>query len=497
MTVLDYVVLVAYAAMLLAIGAYYGARSKSDRDYLLGGRTIKWFNLGLSLFATMLSAVTYLAVPGEMIQYGPVFVIGKIASYPLVALLVGWFIIPLIMRLEVTSAYEILEQRLDLSVRILGSTFFLALRISWMAVVVYATAAKVIVPVLELPPSAVPWICGGLGVVTVAYTSLGGLRAVVLTDVIQSVILFGAALLTLGIISVELGGFGAWWPDAWPANWPEATWLFSADPDTKTLLAAFLATLVWYVATQGSDQMAVQRFLANRDAATARKTLITALVSSALTSALLTLVGLAVLAYFRARGAEISAKDADKLFPRFIAAGLPPGITGLVIAGLLAVAMSSLSSGVNSACSVIKVDFLDRFREKRADDSKAVRGSMLISLFVGTAVVLLSTLVGMVQGNLLEVAFKVCNLLTVPLFGLFFMAMFVKRPSVAATHISAVFGLAVIATISFSKSIFGTVHINFLWAMPIGLAVQIAVGTGLSLLVVTREGGGRRDIGAK
>ena len=484
MSPLDYIVLAAYAGMLLAIGVYFGAKAKSDKDYLLGGRTMKWFNLGLSLFATMLSAVTYLAVPGEMIKYGPVFVIGKIAAYPFVAVIVGWFIIPRIMRLGVTSAYEILEQRLDLSVRMLGSVFFLALRISWMGVVVYATASKVIVPVLNLSPSSVPWICAGVGVVTVAYTSLGGLRAVVLTDVIQSCILFGAAILTLVIITVELGGVGAWWPDAWPAEWPAATWTFSADPETRTLLAAFLATLVWYVCTQGSDQMAVQRFLAGRDVSAARKTLVTALVSSALTSALLTLVGLAVLAYFRASGgSEAILNKPDQLFPRFIATALPPGITGLVVAGLLAVAMSSLSSGVNSACSVIKVDFLDRFRGKSTDDSCAVRGSMLISVVVGAAVVLLSTFVGMVQGNLLAVAFKVCNLLTVPLFGLFFMAMFVKRPSVAATHIGAACGLAVIAAISFSEAIFGTAYINFLWAMPIGLIVQIAVGTGLSCVV--------------
>ena len=108
---------------------------------------------------------------------------------------------------------------------------------------------------------------------------------------------------------------------------------------------------------------------------------------------------------------------------------------------------------------------------------------MLISLVVGTVVVLLSTFVGMVEGNLLAVAFKVCNLLTVPLFGLFFMAMFVKRPSVIATHISAICGLAVIAAVSFSQSFFGAAYINFLWAMPIGLVVQVAVGVGLSWVI--------------
>ena len=483
---LDWAVIAAYMLVLLAIGWYYSRRTASTEDYLLGGRRMKWLNLGVSLFATMLSAVTYLAVPGEMIRFGPVFAVGKVASYPLVAVVVGWWIIPRIMELRVTSAYEILEVHLGLSVRMLGSVFFLLLRLLWMAVIVYATAAVVLGPLLGLKPSATPWLCAILGLVTVVYTSMGGLRAVVLTDVFQSVVLFSGALLALALATYHLGGVDGWWPSEWPGHWPEPRWGYDPDPDVRTFTGALIATLVWYVCTQGSDQMAVQRFLANPDVKTARRTLYVALISSAVTTGLLTLVGLAVWSYYRAqatgpREAQAILDRSDHLFPDFIIGVLPPGATGLVIAGLLAVAMSSLSSGINSACSVIKVDFIDRLRGAPADGEKHdVHQAMGISVIVGIAVIVLSSGVGAVQGNLLAVAFKVCNLLTAPLFGLFFMAMFVRRATVLGTHVGAACGLAVIVAVNFWEELSGRPGISFLWAMPLGLAAQISTGIVVS-----------------
>jgi SSS family solute:Na+ symporter len=350
----------------------------------------------------------------------------------------------------------------------------------------------VLVPLLGMDESATPWICVILGAVTVAYTSMGGLRAVVVTDVLQSVILFGGALLTLGIITYHFGGVSGWWPDQWPVHWPEPRWGYDSDPNARTFTGALIGTLVWYVCTQGSDQMVIQRFLANRNAKTARRTLFSALISSALTTGLLTLVGLAVWSYYRdnmemLNGSETLLDQADKLFPQFVITAMPPGVSGLVIAGLLAVAMSSLSSGVNSACSVIKVDFIDRLRRSPPGDMKHnVRQAMWISVAVGVVVVLLSTGVGAVQGNLLAVMFKVCNLLTAPLFGLFFMAMFVRGATVLGTHIGAVCGLGTVVAVNFWEEITGTPGINFLWAMPSGLIVQIIVGTLVSWFFPTK-----------
>jgi SSS family solute:Na+ symporter len=238
--------------------------------------------------------------------------------------------------------------------------------------------------------------------------------------------------------------------------------------------------------------MAIQRYLATRDVKAARRVLATSLWASVLVTVIMVSVGLAIFAYFRAcphliPDGQTMLSDADTLFPRFIAFGVPMGLSGLIVAGLLAAAMSSLSSGVNSSCSVITVDFVDRFRARSTSETDHVKLAKYVSVLVGAVVVVLSSGVGMVEGNLLEVAFKVVNLLTAPLFGLFFMAMFVRWATGPGTLIGAVFGLAVVVAINYWKEITGTPGISFLWAMPLGLVVQTGVGMLASLLPIGRR----------
>jgi len=487
MTALDWAVIGLYAAGMLAIGWYYSRRTATTDDYLLGGRNMNPLSVGLSLFATLLSTITYLAFPGEMIRYGPM-VLAMVVAYPFVALVVGWLMIPFFMRLQVTSAYQILEMRLGLGVRMLGSIFFLSLRLLWMAVIIYATTDKILVPLMGLDSSATPWLCAVLGVITVTYTSMGGLRAVVVTDVIQTLILLGGAVVTIVLVTVFLGGVGNWWPTEWPAHWPEPK-LY--DPNERiTFFAIVLATFTWWSCTSGSDQMAIQRYLATRDVKAARTVLITTLSANVLVNLLLTLVGFSLLAYFRLNphlvpdGRTILG-NADQLFTQFIALALPAGLSGLVVAGLLAAAMSSLSSGVNSSCSVITVDFIDRFRRSRENELDHVRLAKYVSVVVGAVVVLLSAYVGSVQGNLFEVTYKVVNLITVPLFGLFFMAMFVPWAKGWATILGAATGMTVVVTINFWKELTGSSGgISIFWAMPLAFVAQTAVGSVASLVPI-------------
>jgi len=486
----DWVVIALYMLAMLAVGWYYSRRTKSTEDYLLGGRTMRPLSVGLSLFATLMSTITYLMLPGEVIRNGPM-VLAMLAAFPFVYLIAGWLLIPFIMRLRVTSAYEILETRLGVGVRLLGSFFFLLMRLLWMAAIIYATTSTVLVPLAGLPRWTTPLLCALLGAITVVYTSMGGLRAVVVTDVTQTIILFGAAVLTLVLVSLRLGGVESWFPTHWPAQWPEPTWGFNL-PARMTFLGAMLAHFTWWICTAGSDQMAIQRYLATRDARAARGVLATSLLANVFVYVILAAVGMALLAYFRLNphlipdGATL-LDDADRLFPHFIACGMPPGLSGLVVAGLLAAAMSSLSSGVNSSCSVITVDFIDRFRRRRDSETDHVKLAKLISVFVGVAVVALSSGVGMVGGNLLELAFKVVNLLTAPLFGLFFMAMFVRRATAVGTFTGAAFGTATVVLINYWETITGSPGISFLWAMPLGLLVQVATGVLASLLPLGRR----------
>ena len=489
MSALDWTVIGLYLVGMLAIGWHYSRRTATTDDYLLGGRNMGPFGVGLSLFATMLSTITYLALPGEMIQHGPMM-LAIIAGLPPVYVLAGWFIIPRIMKLKITSANELLEERLGVWVRTLGAIFFLAMRLVWMGVILFATTEKILVPLLGLDPSMTPLLCAVLAVITIVYTSMGGLRAVVVTDVTQTLILLGGAILTLVLISVRLGGISAWWPSEWPSHWPEPVWGFDSSARV-TFLGAALAQFTWWICTAGSDQMAIQRYLATRNVRTARHVLLTSLLTNAVVFAILFAVGMALLQYFRANPGLLGEgqdllEDADKLFPRFIEVGMPAGVSGLAVAGLLAAAMSSLSSGLNSSCSIISVDLLDRFGSAPAGVNH-VRRAKIISVFVGLVVIGLSSGVGMVKGNLLEVAYKLVNLLTAPLFGLFFMAIFVRWATGIGTIVGAFFGVAVVAAINYWEELTGARGISFIWAMPLGFAIQIGVGTLFSLLPIGRK----------
>ncbi len=146
--------------------------------------------------------------------------------------------------------------------------------------------------------------------------------------------------------------------------------------------------------------------------------------------------------------------------------------------------MSSLSSGLSSSCSVILVDFIDRFRKPGPARGEHVRLAKFISAAIGAVVVLLSLLVGAVQGNLLELAFKIVNLLTAPLFGLFFMALFVPWATSFGTLVGAVVGVTTVVSINFWKELFGAPGPSFMWAMPTALVAQIAIGSLFSLLPI-------------
>ena len=482
MTALDWIVIALYAAGMLAIGAFYARRTETTEDYLLGGRRMNPVAIGLSLFATLMSTLSYLAWPGEMIKHGPTLFAGMLA-YPFIAVVVGWLLIPYIMKLRITSAYEVLEIRLGLGVRLVGSSLFLLLRFCWMASILFATSSQVLVPLLGLADWTVPWLCAALGLVTVVYTASGGIRAVVLTDALQSAIMFLGAIVTLIVVSAELGPT-AWWPADWAEHWDPPVWGLDLTA-RASLMGAITSAFTWHVCTAGSDQMAVQRFLATRNVSAARRSMLTSYVSDVLISILLGLVGFAVLAHFTARtsspGGMNLVESADRLFPRFVLEGLPAGLSGLVIAAILSAAMSSLSSGVNSTCAVIAQDFVGRFggrREGRPSPAHSISLVRWLSVGVGVSAVLLSILVSRFEGNLIELCFKVVNLLVAPLFVLFFMAMFVPW----ATPIGSLIGLAASLGVAVGIAHFHLFGVSFVWMMQAALVTGIAAG-GLASVI--------------
>lgn len=498
---IDWLAIALYMLSMVVIGWWYSRRNRSGGDYLVGGRKMNPLAVGLSFFVALFSTISYLAIPGEIVRYGPIIFSGLLA-YPFILFLVGWFIIPAFMKLKVNSGYELLETRLGVGARLMGVALFLLMRLMWMAVIIYATVDKVLVPLTGLPAAATPLLCIVLAGLTIVYTTMGGLKAIVTVDVIQAILLFGGVIISLGLITYKLGGIHAWWPDTWPTHWPEAH-VIGGDGGDRTVIAAFISSLVWYACTAGSDQMAVQRYLATRDVSGARKMLAVSLCSSFFIKVALSCLGLALMAYVAANpswlpAGTLSTSAADQLFPRFIATALPAGFAGLIIAGLLAEAMNSLSSGMNAASAVIGTDLIARFRRSKMTAEQELRLLRWISLIVGAVVVGFSVGVGYVQGNLLELIYKVVNLLTAPLFSLFFLAIFIPWATSFGAMFGAFFGIIVTVLINYWRELAAITNhlfdvqlstaplLSFLWGSPLSLIAAIAVGMLASLLPIGR-----------
>jgi SSS family solute:Na+ symporter len=449
---LDWCLIFVYAASTIGLGLYYARRQTSTKEYFVGDGKMNPFFVGVSLFATLLSTISYLSMPGESSGKGPV-VLCSFLALPLVYLVVAHLMLPVYMRHRVTSAYELLEARLGLSIRLLGATLFLVLRLVWMTLLIYL-AAKAMIVMMGVDGSWIPWIVLVTGVVAVVYTTLGGLKAVVVTDFMQTVLMLGGALLVLATVTYDFGGFG-WVPTVWQPQWDTQP-IISLDPKTRvTVLGTVLSIFCWYVSTLGGDQTSVQRFMATENLAAARKALRTQLCTVFVVQATLIAVGFALLSYFQAHPDQLPAgmnlkDDADDLFPRFIAFHLPVGVSGLVVAAMFAAAMSSIDSGVNSITAVVTTDFLERFGWKASSERQHVLRVRLLALTVGAIVVLSSSMMRHIEGNITAVTGKTVNLLTAPIFGLFFFALFVPRARALHVWIATIVSVTVAVSIAFS-----------------------------------------------
>lgn len=477
----DVLVIILYGVSMLAVGRYYKSRVRTADDYLLGGRTMSPLMIGLSLFATLTSTLSYLAYPGEMIKNGPMM-FAQLAAFPVVMVVVGWLLIPRIMQQDVTSGYELLERRLGLVGRLLGATMFMTLRIVWMSAILYATTNKVLVPLLGLDPFWAPFIATAMGIITLIYSAEGGMKAVVVTDAMQSFIMCFGAILVVLVVTFRLGSVSAWWPQEWVSHWQPPVFWFRTDVRV-TFMGAFLNMLVWMTCTCGADQMAIQRYLSTRDATSARRSFSVHLWTEALMAALLALVGLAVLAYFTHHPEGLVAGksllvQADELLPRFVVNVLPAGMSGLVIAAMLSAAMSSLSSGTNSASAVITTDFIGRLRKVPHSPHDNMRIARLASIAIGVVAVLLSLFVGQLASNLLELCIKVVNLLTSPLFVLFFLALFVPWAKPHGGVAATIASVSVAVGIAFFK----LGNLEFLWTAPAAFVTGAVVGSVVSLI---------------
>jgi SSS family solute:Na+ symporter len=484
----DWVVLVVYAGTLLGIGFYfYGRQSGTTEEFFVGNRRTSPLLAGISMFTALTSIITYIGTPGEYVQNGPVLVyLANLISLPFLMLVVGWYMIPYFMRLPITSAYELLEEKLGLSVRRTGSLAYMVTRLVWMALILF-TASKVMVYVTGCDPRWAPLIAAVIGVVTTTYTLFGGIKTVMITEAIQFCLLVVGALLTIATVTWKLGGVGAWWPTRWEPHWAPQPF-FSLDPHVRVTV---FGTLVYYsvagIAQIGSDQSAVQRFLTTRDAPAARRALLLNGIAVVIVTFILGLVGASVMGFYRLHPDSIPAgltleRNGDAFFPLYITQFLPAGIAGLVVASLLAAAMSCLAAGINSLIAILSKDFIENSPSiAPTTEAQRLRLTRWLALAIGGLVVVATIGVSLVRGNIFEVAGKTVNLLTCPLFGIFFLAFFVKRATPFGALIGAAYSTTAAVVVAYWDVLTGTAPVTFLWIAPISMAASLSAGVYFSI----------------
>jgi SSS family transporter len=416
--------------------------------------------------AALNSGIDYLTQPSATIQYGLVLLVGTaswLAVYPWVARVV----FPLYRRLHFYSVYEYLESRFDVRVRMLAAFIFIVWRLGWMATALY------------VPCLAIHSVTGGtvdlttmivvLGILVTLYTMLGGIQAVIWNDVLQFCVMFGGLAATVAlVVSSVPGGVTQVW-DLAAATGRTALWVPIDNVLTQPMSVPALlsALIVGRMAQYTSDQVMVQRLQTTRSLGDARHAFIVNAAGDALWMTGLSIVGIALFAYFQFQPAP-EGLSSDRMLPYFMSREFPVGAVGLVIAAILAASLSSIDSAIHACSSVLVVDVYGRLMQS-SNVLRSVTPLRVATVLVGAAGTTLACNVAGI-GTLLEIANKLINAFSGPLFGIFILAFFSARASSTAALVGGSIG-AITSYVTAYHS-----PIGFLWPSTFGFVATLAAG---------------------
>ena len=471
----NYAVVIGYLVVLIGMGWYFSKREKGTDDYFLAGRRIPWWAAGMSIFATQLSAISFLGMPA--ISYSTDWVIfpGKLTAL-LIFPIVIFLYLPFFRRLNITTAYQYLERRFNVVVRLYGSVSFIFFQLVRMAIVVY-------LPALAL--SAVTGINVHtciivMGVLATVYTVLGGMEAVIWTDVLQLFVLVGGMLVALAMILVQEGGPVAIYETAAAdakLHMFEWTW----DHTRLATWSVLLGTFALQFGPFTTDQAVIQRYLTTKSEKAAARSLILNGSMALPYGLLVTAFGTCLYVFFKNNpGLLTVGMKNDAVLPLFVARKLPPGVCGLVIAGVFAASMSTLDSGMHSIATAVTTDFYRRFRSGASDHRclNIARVATVIAGMVGTAIAL--GLATMSIESLFMQFQKMLALISSGLVGVFMLGIFTKRGNWIGALVGAAAG---IGSLVYLRYFTGT-H-QYVYPL-VGIPVSVIVGYVVSLVTAGR-----------
>ncbi len=446
---LDLAVIAVYMLGMLAIGFRFAKRQTSTEQYFVAHRSIPAWAMGISVFATLISSITFIAYPGNgyagsWAELVPGFMVIVVLG------LVGALVVPFFRRVVRMSAFEYFERRFGYSVRAYTALGFAAGHFSKMGFVFYLVALTV----RSLTGWDMHTVIAVSGVVTVAYTYLGGLEAVIWTDVIQGIILwFGIAISLVYLVVLMPGGAAAGIKVAW-ANHKFALGALSGSLSEKTFWVMAVYGFFWYLQKYTVDQTIVQRYLVARSDREAIRGVGLGVLLCIPVWALFLLIGTLTWSYYHLSGEPLPnfVTKADQVYPYFLATHIPAGLAGIIMASLFAAAMSTISSDLNCLATVGVEDFYRRLRPQAPDRERLLAGKIMVAI-AGALCTVVALLLARTNGNALSLYFTATSILAGGLFGVFFLAFASTRASSAGVWvgIAANLGFTAYATLTSGK----------------------------------------------
>lgn len=474
---IDVAVLVAFLASAPLLGVIAARRSRSLESYLLGDRDLPWWVILGSIVATETSAATVLSVPGEGAGAAGLRFLQLPAGYLLGRLIIVRSLLPLYLAGRLETAHEVLGTRFGPAVRRAAAVLFLVCRTLGDGLRLFL-AGIVVERLTGLSPAAAVCVTG---VVTILSTAGGGFRAVAWNDCVQLVIyVVGGAMATAVIVARIPGGFPAAWEWALARGKLRLVDASLDFGDPFTLWAGLVGGAFLALGTHGTDHMMVQRYLAARSPRDAGRALVGSGVVVFLQFALFLAVGI-LLGAFHDLAGEPRPDRPDELFAAFIVDHFPrdTGLTGLLLAAILAAAMSTVSSSLNSSASSFLHDLWIPLRGGSVTDAGLVRVSRILTVLFGALQIGVAIAAPLCGGTVIRTALSIAGYSSGTLLGVFALGLARRRPGESATILAAACGIGSLAIVQFLLPAFG-VRIAFPWYALLGAGTTWAVGSLLA-----------------
>ncbi|MEO5997537.1 MAG: sodium/solute symporter [Chitinophagaceae bacterium] len=473
---INWLALILYLIFMIVIGVIFDKKNQTTKSFFTGNGKIPWWATGVSIFGAQFSAISFMAVPAIVYATNWTLAIGSLMILAPIPLVVKYFI-PVIRKLSVTSAYEYLEARFNANVRLFGSVSFIIFQLARFGVVLFLPALAI----TSVTGINIYLIILIMGIICVIYTVMGGIEAVIWTDVAQVIILMGGAILCLviGISNLE----GNIWLEINQGIADQKFALFEPGWSSERLVlwVVIVGFFFLQVIPFTSDQTVIQRYFTVIDNRSVAKSLWTHALISIPAIPIFMGLGTVLYFYYKNNSSSISAEKVDEILPYFIVQELPVGISGLIIAGIFAASQSSLSASMNSIAASFVSDIDPRFRKKRTDIEN-LNLAKLVTLTVGLFGIISAMLIAFLKIEFIFNLFQeIVGILCGALSGTFILGVLTKR----ANSTGVIFGM-IIGTIAVLLVKYFTNTNVFLYG-AVSIVTTILTGYLISLFNKGRE----------